>query len=285
MKIAIIGANGQLGTDLSSVFHQHDHIVVELNHDQVDISQMDSLRAIFADQAFDVVINTAAMHNVEACEADPAQSFAVNSIGARNLALLSNEFGFKLVHISTDYVFDGQKREPYLETDLPLPLNVYGNTKLAGEYFIQSIADRYFVVRVSGLYGKHPCRAKGGRNFVQLMLKLAAERDEVRVVDDEVLSPTYTLDIAHQLRVLIPTDHYGVYHATSQGECSWYAFAKEIFEYTDARVKLSIADPGEFPAKVNRPKYSVLENQQLKAVGLDKMPHWKDALHRYLDDN
>jgi dTDP-4-dehydrorhamnose reductase len=222
------------------------------------------------------------MHNVDACEREPAKAFAVNGIGARNLAVLSNKLDFVLFHTSTDYVFDGAKQMPYIETDCPRPLNVYGNTKLAGEYFVQTLARKHFVLRVSGLYGTNPCRAKGGSNFVNLMLKLAKERDEVRVVDDEVLTPTFTEDIAKQIISMRDKDEYGLYHATAQGSCSWYRFAFEIFRLSGTKVKLSIADPNEFPMKVPRPKYSVLENAGLKALNLDLMPPWEDGLRRYL---
>ncbi len=145
------------------------------------------------------IVNTAAMHQVEKCEADPARAFAVNALGVRHLALAARALGARLVHVSTDYVFDGAKTAPYLESDCPLPLNAYGNSKLAGELFVRSLAEKHYVIRVSGLYGKNPCLEKGGLNFVDLMLKLARERKEVRVVDDEVLTPTATVDVARQI--------------------------------------------------------------------------------------
>lgn len=283
MRVAVIGANGQLGCDVCSAFRDAGHEVISLNHDMLDIADLDSMVKKLEEAKADIVINTAAMHNVEACERDPARAFAVNGNGARNLAILSNNLDFVLFHISTDYVFDGRKRAPYLETDCPTPLNVYGNTKLAGEYFVRTIARKYFVLRVSGLYGKNPCRAKGGRNFVDLMLKLASAREEVRVVDDEVLTPTFTEDVARQIVLLSKVDNYGLFHATAQGSCSWYRFAAKIFELAGLGIKLTVASPGEFPIKVPRPKYSVLENSRLKSLNLDTMPPWEDGLHRYLD--
>jgi len=232
----------------------------------------------------DLVINTAAMHHLDACENNPGQAFAVNGIGARNLALLSQELGFALVHISTDYVFDGSQTMPYVETDCPLPLNVYGNTKLAGEFFIRTIATRYYVVRVSGLFGSSPCRGKDGLNFIRLMIKLAMERDEVRVVADELLTPTYTIDIARQMVNLTETRHYGLYHMTAHGSCSWFELAAKVFQIIGTRVKLSVAGPGEFQGKVPRPKYSVLENRELKNLNLDLMPHWEEGVSRYLSE-
>ena len=283
MKVAVVGANGQLGSDVYRAFQDKGDEVVALNHDAFDVSDFKTVDSVMSTIMPDLVFNAAAMHNVEACEEDPAKAFEVNGIGARNLAQVSNEVGYTLMHVSTDYVFDGAKQAPYVETDYPTPLNVYGNTKLSGELFIRSMAEKYFVLRVSGLYGTNPCRAKGGLNFVSLMLKLAKERDEVRVVNDEILTPTYTEDIAPQVVHLSRCTDYGLYHITAQGSCSWYDFADKIFELTKASVLLSVADPGEFPAKVPRPKYSVLENEALQSAGFDIMPHWTAGLKRYLE--
>lgn len=282
LKVAVIGASGQLGCDVCKAFSDSGHEVVQLNHEAIEVADFDLARTQLQQARADVVLNTAAMHNLDVCEGEPAKAFVVNGIGARNLAILSNELDFVLFHVSTDYVFDGAKRTPYVETDCPMPLNVYGNTKLAGEYFVRTIAKKHFVLRVSGLYGTNPCRAKGGSNFVNLMLKLAKERDEVRVVDDEVLTPTFTEDIASQMVSMSDVDEYGLYHVTAQGSCSWHRFTAKIFELAKAKVKLSIADPSEFPAKVPRPKYSVLENEGLKSLNLDIMLHWEDGLQRYL---
>jgi len=283
MKVAVIGANGQLGCDVCKAFMDGGGEVIQLNHDEMDVIDFDSMKAKLLQAAPNLVVNTAAMHNVEVCEEQPTKAYQVNSSGARNLALLANELDFTLFHISTDYVFDGGKQSPYLEEDCPLPLNVYANTKLAGEHFVQTIAKRHFILRVSGLYGTNPCRAKGGSNFVDLMLRLSKERDEVRVVDDEVLTPTFTEDIARQIVAMSDISQYGVYHVTAQGSCSWHRFAAKIFEMAGAQVKLSVAGPDEFPSKVPRPKYSVLENGRLKSLNLDIMPHWEDGLRRYLE--
>ncbi len=282
MKTVVIGANGQLGTDCILAFQKARHEVIGLTHQDLEIAEENAVNEILRNLAPGLVINTAAMHNVEACEKSPLQAFAVNAVGARNLARLSNDLGYVLIHISSNYVFDGNKNAPYLETDAARPLSVYGNSKLAGEYFVETIARRYFVVRVSGIYGSNPCRAKGGNNFVKLMLKLAKERGEVKVVDDEFVSPTYTPAIAHQLLKLSQTDAYGLIHATSNGSCSWHEFAATIFRLTNTKVNLLRAAPGEFPMKVPRPKYSVLENARLKQLGIDLMPDWKDSLGQYL---
>jgi dTDP-4-dehydrorhamnose reductase len=282
MKVAVFGANGQLGQDVASAFAAEGNTVAKLTHEQVEVASAESVRTALESARPDLVINTAAFHHVEKCEADPERAFAVNGAGARNVAQAAAALDVPLIHISTDYVFDGAKHAPYTEEDQPRPLNVYGNTKLSGEHFVRSIHPRHFVVRVSAIYGENPCRAKGGLNFVELMLKLAGEREELRVVDDEFVTPTPTVQIARQLLELSRSRHYGLYHATAEGSCSWFEFAAAIFAKTGTRVRLERARPGEFPAKVPRPKYSVLENQALKSRSLNVFTTWQEGLENYL---
>jgi dTDP-4-dehydrorhamnose reductase len=284
MKIAVIGANGQLGSDIGKVLAEGGHDVCSVTHADIELSNLESVVACLRANRPEVVVNTAAMHHVENCERQPERAYAVNAIGARNLAIVTRDLGAALVHVSTDYVFDGEKKQPYVEEDLPLPLNVYGNTKLAGEYFIRVLNRRHFILRTSALYGKQPCRAKGGENFVDLMLRLARDRGQVRVVADEFVSPTSTVELAHQIAKLIASEAYGLYHATAEGSCSWYEFAKEIYATTEVPVKLEAATPEEFSPKVRRPGYSVLENRALKASGLNVFRRWQDGLHEYLCD-
>lgn len=282
MKVAIIGGNGQLGRDVAAAFSAEGCAVTTFTHEDVEISSLESVRILLGSLRPEVVVNTAAFHNVDKCEAEPGLAFAVNGTGARNLAQVTEETGATILHVSTDYVFDGQKSSPYVEEDLPAPLNVYGNTKLSGEFFVRSINPRHFVVRTSAIYGENPCRAKGGLNFIELMLKLSKEREELRVVNDEFVTPTPTLQIARQLVALSRSSDYGLYHATAEGSCSWYEFAAAIFELTKTKVRLEAAKPGEFPAKVPRPKYSVLENHALKSKSLNVFTHWKEGLENYL---
>jgi dTDP-4-dehydrorhamnose reductase len=281
MKIAVIGADGQLGTDVVKAFAANGDEVVSLTHSDIEISDTGSTSERLTALRPNIIINTAAMHHVDKCEQDPAKAFAVNGLGAKNLALAAKEIGAKLMHVSTDYVFDGEKRTPYAETDAPRPLNAYGNSKLSGEYFVRSTVPEHFVLRTSAIYGKSPCRAKGGLNFIELMLKLARERGEVKVVDDEFVSPTPTPEIARQIVALSRSDAYGLYHATAEGSCSWHAYAKEIFAMTNTKVNLLIAGPNEFPIKVPRPKYSVLENAGLKKHGLNVFQPWQQGLRDY----
>jgi dTDP-4-dehydrorhamnose reductase len=282
MRIAVVGSNGQLGTDVVDAFRNNGHEVRPLTHSDIELSSVDSVVACLKASQPEIVVNTAAMHHVENCEREPEKAFAVNALGARNLSVVARELGAVLMHISTDYVFDGAKGCPYEESDIPRPLNVYGNTKVSGENFVQAIADKYFVLRTSAIYGLSPCRAKGGLNFIELMLKLAKERDEIRVVDNEVVTPTSTVELARQMVALSRSDFFGLYHATAEGSCSWHEFAREIFTLTGAKVKLLVAGPNEFPAKVARPKYSVLENRGLKNHRINVFRPWQDGVREYL---
>ena len=282
MKVAVIGANGQLGSDITSIFKEQNHQVIELNHDVINIVDLDLCKKVLSEVQPDLVINTAAYHNVDKCEIETVKAFEGNALGARNLAILSNEQGFKLYHISTDYIFSGSKQAPYLEDDAVCPVNVYGNTKASGEFFVRSIAANSLVIRVSAIYGKNPCRAKGGNNFVNLMLKLGNEKPEVRVVAHEFVSPTPTMDIARQLAHIASSNLTGICHATSESQCSWYEFAQEIFRIAGIKTPLNIAQPGEFAVNTPRPFYSVLENNLLKKNGLNIMRDWREGLKDYL---
>jgi len=282
MKIAVIGAEGQVGRDACAEFERDGDEVHGLNHAQLEIGSLDSVQAVLSQIKPDVVVNTAAFHQVEHCELEPAKAFAINACGARNVAKVAATVDALLIHISTDYVFDGGKSTPYEETDLPRPLNAYGNSKLAGEYFVRSLSPRHFVLRTSALYGKHPCRAKGGLNFVELMCKLAREGKEIKVVDSEFVTPTATADLAKQIVEWSRCDSFGLYHATAEGSCSWYEFAREIFALTATEARLTIANAADFPSKVPRPHYSVLENKGLKSISRSVFRPWKQGLRDYL---
>ena len=282
MKVVVVGSNGQLGSDVVRAFADNGDDVLPLTHTDIEIADGPSVASKLRELQPGMVVNTAAMHHVENCELQPDRAFAVNALGVRNLALTARDIGAVLFHVSTDYVFDGSKVSPYEEQDPPRPLSVYGNSKLAGEYFVRATLEKHFVLRTSAIYGKSPCRAKSGLNFIQLMLKLAKERGEVRVVDSEVVTPTPTSDLARQMVALSRCESYGLYHATAEGACSWFEFAREIFALTDTQVNLKVAGPNEFPAKVPRPKYSVLENRGLKLLGLNTFRSWQEGLREYL---
>ncbi len=280
MRIAIIGANGQLGTDLCSVLAAQKIVVVPLTHTDIEVSNFEQVDRVLESIGPDTVISTAAFHNVEKCEREPAPSFAVNATGPRNLALACSRLGAAFVHFSTDYVFDGGRQQPYRETDLPQPLNVYGVSKLAGECMVPFTWTRHFVVRTCGLYGVAGSSGKGG-NFVETMLRKAKEGQPIRVVNDQILTPTFTGDLANAVSQLTQTDAYGLYHISAEGQCSWYEFARKIFELENLAVDLRPVSTSEFPSPVRRPPYSVLSKQKLNTLGIS-MPPWEDGLARYL---
>jgi dTDP-4-dehydrorhamnose reductase len=282
-RVLVFGATGQLGSDIVDSFRSAGAEVTGLGHSDVDVSDHSAVHAALSDAKPSLVVNSAAFHNVDLCEEDQSSAFATNSVGARNVAVAAADVSAVVVHISTDYVFDGAKNAPYEETDLPGPLNVYGASKLAGEYLVRAACPRSFVVRTSGLYGPRPCRAKGGLNFPRLMLKLAAERGELTVVTDEVVGPTYTPDLARQIVALAGTEAYGVIHATGLGAVSWNGFAKETLRLADlSEVPVHEATSATTVRKVRRPPYSILAHRRLRELGILVMRPWQEALAEYV---
>jgi dTDP-4-dehydrorhamnose reductase len=281
MKIVIIGSTGQLGSDLNVVFSASNQIY-PLSHQDIQIENIDSVKSILSSIKPDIILNTAAFHIVPVCEQKPEIAYNINALGSLNVARISQDIGSRYVYFSTDYVFDGNKNEPYVEDDRPNPLNVYASTKLAGEYFALNYCEKSNVIRVSGIYGKVPCRAKGG-NFITTMIKLAKEKSEVKVVADEFLTPTPTSEIAHStLSLLNIEDSFGLFHMTSEGSCSWYEFASVIFTTLKLKTPLIKASVKDFQIVVKRPLYSVLENRGLKNLGIKELPNWKDSLINFL---
>jgi dTDP-4-dehydrorhamnose reductase len=282
-RLLVLGATGQLGADVVDAFSLAEWDVVGLGHVDVDVTDGRAVLDAVSGTDPSLIVNTAAFHHLDRCEEDPTSAYAVNAIGARNVAAAAAETGATLIHISTDYVFDGVKGSPYEERDLPGPLNVYGASKLAGEHLVRATCPRAFVVRTSGLYGPRPCRAKGGLNFPLLMLKLAKERGELTVVTDEVVGPTYTPDLARQLVALSATDAFGIIHATGLGEVSWHAFAKETLRLAGVSgVPIHEATTATMVRKVQRPAYSILAHRRLQELDIMVMRPWQEALAEYV---
>jgi len=282
VKVAVTGANGQLGTDLCRTLNNFD--VIPLTHADIEIADMASVReAVFKHKPV-VIINTAAYVRVDDCEDEKEKAFQVNALGARNVAVVAQELGARLVHISTDYVFGGeaeQRTTPYTEFDTPIPLSIYGKSKLAGENFVRHFCLRHFIVRASSLFGVAGSSGKGG-NFIETMLRLARERDELRVVNDQVFSPTYTRDLARKIAQLMTTDYYGIFHITNSGSCSWYEFTTEILKLAGIKTPVVPITSDQYPQKALRPRYSVLDNYHLRLLGLGDMRLWQEALKDYL---
>lgn len=283
-KIFLIGSQGQLGTDLKRILSDYELLCP--SREEVDISYFDQVKK-YVDQFFpDFIINTAAFHQTDECEKNPQKSFLINTLAIKNLAEISKEKNIPLVHISTDYVFglDENRKTPYTEDDLPGPVNIYGISKLGGEYCIRYTTQKYFIIRTSALFGVAGCRAKGGGNFIETMLQLGREKGEVKVKSDEFISPTYTKELAQHIAKLIETEYYGLYHITNHGQCSWYEFAQKIFELTNMKVNCIATSSNDFSTLVKRPRYSVLENKNLRERGLDEMSFWQEALKKYLKE-
>lgn len=282
MRVLITGANGQLGTDLCKTLTGFD--VIALTHKDIEITDLDSVRDALNKYRPDVVINTAAYNRVDDCETEPDKVFSVNSLGARNMAVMAQEIGAKLVHISTDYVFGGEAEQritPYTELDIPVPLNTYGKSKLAGENFVVHLCHKHFIVRTSGLFGVIGSRSKGG-NFVETMLKLAKKQGELKVVTDQVLSPTYSKDLAKKIAQLITTEYYGIFHITNKGTCSWYEFTQEILRLAGLKTPVIPITSDQYPRKATRPHFSVLDNYHLRLLGMDDTRTWQEALKAYM---
>ena len=280
MRIAVIGADGQLGSDLIQALRGDE--VAPLVYPGFDITDPAGVRRTLEEIAPDTVINTAAFHRVDECEDDPWTALRLNAIAVRDLSLAARELGFRLVHFSTDYVFDGAKLSPYVEDDAPNPLSAYGVSKLAGEYFIRSLVDKFYLVRTCGLYGLAGSKEKG-YNFVDRIISLAGEGKTIRVVDDQRVTPTSTAELAERLSALIRTDRYGLYHLTNEGSCTWFEFAREILSLTGREARLEPVDSRAVAgAKARRPRYSVLENRRAKEIGLPDFSPWREALRDYL---
>lgn len=281
MRVVIIGARGQLGLELARVLR--DTETTRLAHDDVEITDVASVRAAMRPLEPEVVFNAAAFNRVDDAELDPRQAVAVNILGARNVALVCQELGAALVHFSTDYVFSGDARTPYGEGDLPAPVNIYGISKLAGELAVRATVPRHYVIRTCGLYGRWRSGGKGG-NFVETMLGLQQQGRQIRVVDDQVCAPTACTDLAVKTRQLVGTAPFGLYHVTAAGQCSWFTFAEAIFETAGLVADLAPQNTSEAGRAARRPAFSVLRHDRLRDLGLDEMSHWRDGLRRYLEE-
>lgn len=276
MKILITGSNGMLGHDLEKVL-KDSHELVLTTSKTLDITDKDKTIDFIVECKPDVVINSAAYTDVDGCETNQDLAYAVNGEGVRNLALACRQIDCPLVHISTDYVFDGTAREPIAEDGEIGPISIYGKSKLKGEEAIQEILDKYFIVRTAWLYGIN------GKNFPKTMLELAENHPEITVVYDEVGTPTYTPDLAYGISQLIETDYYGIYHLTNSGSCSWCEFARYIFEIAERDVKVIPVTASEFSRPAPRPSYSVLKNEKWVENGFEPLRDYKEAIKEYIE--
>ncbi len=279
MKVAIIGAKGQLGSDLVKVFGKE---ALPLTHNDIEISNPESCNVLKNTNA-NVVINTAAFHKTDSCEDFPEKTFSVNTVGAKNVAEVCKETDAINIYISTDYVFDGRKNRPYIENDIPNPINTYGLSKYVGEIFTRNYCEKYYVIRAASLFGYAGASGKGG-NFIEAMINKAKEGGEIRVVDDMFMSPTYTKDVALIVKEIITKKlPFGIYHVTNQGYCSWFEFARNIFKILKLDANLKSIKTEELSFKARRPKNSSLENENLRKHRI-KLRNWEEALTDYLKE-
>jgi dTDP-4-dehydrorhamnose reductase len=291
VRVALIGARGQLGRDLAAALWHVGIEVLSLTHADVEITDLESVRRVLAAADLgpaDRVANCAAHNLVDRAEEEPEIAHRANALGPRNVALVCAERNVPLLHVGSDHVFglDRDRRTPYAETDPPGPLSAYGVSKLAGEQFVRAIQPRSFVVRTCGLYGHAATRAKG--NFVETMLRLGGEcqrgeRERLTIVDDQTCTPTATADLAAALVKLLETDAFGLYHATNAGETTWHEFARTVFDLAGLAVETVPITTAQFAARAQRPAYSVLAGIKLAAVIGNPLPHWRNALERYLE--
>jgi dTDP-4-dehydrorhamnose reductase len=286
-RIALIGANGQLGSDIvrlwpGSGLARQGHQLISLTHADIDVTDRSMVRSVLDGIQPAMVINTAAFHRVDDCEARAPAAFEVNGLGVKQVAEACRDLGAVMVHFSTDYVFDGEKESPYAEYDAANPISAYGITKLAGEHFLRYILPNdHVLVRSSGLYGVAGASGKGG-NFVETVLRQARDGNVLRVVTDQVSTPTYTLDLAAALLQLLEREGRGTFHITSGGECSWYEFATEIFRLLEMSPDMRATTLAEFGSPAKRPRYSVLSNGRLREFGIDQPRPWQEAIREYL---
>lgn len=282
MRVLVTGAKGQLGTDVMAELKSNNIEAVGIDREELDIVDVKACEEFFdkanAEKRIDAVIHCAAYTAVDKAEDEQELSYNINALGTKNIATACKKFDMKLMYISTDYVFNGQGERPWEPDDEREPLNVYGRTKYEGELFVEEITKKYFIVRIAWVFGI------AGNNFIKTMLKLAKERDSLTVVDDQIGSPTYTADLSKLLVSMIQTDKYGRYHATNEGYCSWYEFAKEIFKVAGVTINVAAVDSSAYPAKAKRPANSRMEKKKLDEAGFKRLPSWQDATRRYIEE-
>lgn len=278
MKVLVTGTKGQLGYDVVNELEKRGHTAVAVDIEEMDITDAVSVERVITEAEVEAVIHCAAYTAVDAAEDNVEICRRVNAEGTKNIAKVCKKLDLKMIYISTDYVFDGEGERPWEPDDERHPLNVYGQTKYEGELAVEKYLEKYFIVRIAWVFGVN------GKNFIKTMLKLSETHEELNVVDDQVGSPTYTYDLAVLLVDMVESDKYGRYHATNEGLCTWYEFAKEIFRQAGVEVKVNPVTSDMFPAKAKRPKNSRMSKEKLDANGFHRLPTWQDALESYLSE-
>ena len=282
MRVLVTGAKGQLGSDLLCELSNRNIDAIGIDIDDLDITDSEATKEVIekinGEKKLDAIIHCAAYTAVDAAEDNEALVTKINAEGTKNIAKVAKALDLSMMYISTDYVFDGEGERPWEPDDNRAPLNVYGMAKYKGELYVEEILEKYFIVRISWVFGLH------GNNFIKTMLRLGKERGAVSVVNDQIGSPTYTPDLSRLLVDMILTDKYGRYHATNEGLCSWYEFACEIFKQANLDVAVTPVSSDAFPVKAKRPHNSRMDKSKLTKNGFELLPSWQDALKRYLSE-
>ena len=277
-KIIVTGCNGQLGRAVNKLYAgSNEYEFVNTDVGELDITNIDQVMALAREVKPYAIINCAAHTAVDACETEADKAYRINAIGPRNLSIAATETDAKMIHISTDYVFDGKGTRPYKEFDPVGPQGMYGITKLAGENFVKDFANKYYIIRTAWLYGD-------GKNFVKTMLRLSETNDKVRVVRDQVGSPTSAEELARAIAYLLPTENYGLFHGTCEGDCSWAEFAQEIFRLAGKSTVVDAITTEEYGAAAARPAYSILDNYMLKLTTDFMFADWHEAIEKYIKE-
>ena len=276
MKVLVTGVKGQLGYDVVKDLEKRGHQHIGVDRDEMDLMDNEAIRTFIMNLKPEAIIHCAAYTAVDKAEEEVETCYQINAEAVKVISECAKELDVKLIYISTDYVFDGTKEGEYVETDLPNPINVYGASKLKGEQYVQTLLEKYYIVRISWVFGVN------GNNFIKTMRRLGSERDELNIINDQVGSPTYTADLAPLLVDMMETDKYGIYHATNEETCSWYEFANEIFKQSGIEVKTNPITTNQYPTAAKRPMNSRMSKAKLKANGFNLLPTWQEALAHYL---
>ena len=276
MKVLVTGVNGQLGYDVVKELKKRKHQAVGVDRERMDLTSTEQIKECIYNVNPEAIIHCAAYTAVDKAEDEEELCRRVNSIATKDIAECAKKLDIPMIYISTDYVFDGTKDGEYTEEDMPNPINVYGKTKYEGEVYVQKLLDKYYIVRISWVFGEN------GNNFIDTMLRLAKDKDEINVINDQVGSPTYTKNLAPLLVDMIETDKYGIYHATNEGFCSWYEFAKEIFDVVGINIDVNPISTSQYPTKAMRPMNSKMSKTKLIDNGFKPLRSWKEAVGEYV---
>ncbi|CEN91434.1 dTDP-4-dehydrorhamnose reductase [[Clostridium] sordellii] len=278
MRVLVTGINGQLGYDVYKELNKRGHEAIGVNKDQMDLTVLSEIKRCIENRKPDAIIHCAAYTAVDSAEDNEELCRKVNALAVQCIANCAKNLDIPMIYISTDYVFDGSKDGIYNEDDIPNPINIYGKTKYEGEVYIREILNKYYIVRISWVFGEN------GNNFIDTMIRLSKNKDSLNIINDQIGSPTYTKDLAPLLVDMIETDKYGTYHATNEGFCSWYDFAKEIFDIANISMNIKAIKTSEYPTKATRPLNSKMSKQKLIDNGFGQLRYWRDAVKDYLEN-